>query len=185
MYAVVGCGECSALWIVEGRPETSQCPRCGTSRQHDKRRAFLRTEDEDHAREVRTSMLATRQDEGDAFAALDSFAELDARIDDAGIDDATYLEGVGVDPGAASEAGERADSGRAGAGGPSREETVREAIRELDAPDASAVVDYAARRGVPAEWTEQALEKLVRAGEATEAGGGYRLLSGGQSGNDL
>ncbi|PSP75278.1 replication protein H, partial [Halobacteriales archaeon QH_6_68_27] len=75
MYAVVGCSECDMLWVVEGRPETSQCPRCGTRRPYAKRRKFVSTEDEDHAREVRASILANRQGHGDAFAELDSFAE--------------------------------------------------------------------------------------------------------------
>jgi len=178
MYAVVGCGECSALWIVEGRPETSQCPRCGTTRQYDKRRQFLTTDDEDHAREVRASMLASRQGQDDAFAALDSFAELEREIDDAGVDDETYLSGSGVDPEDVAAAADRAgpSSGDAKSPGRSREETVRAALRELDAPSETEVVDYAAERGVPTEYTERALEKLQRAGEVTETEGGYRLL---------
>jgi hypothetical protein len=176
MYAVVGCGECSALWIVEGRPETSQCPRCGTTRQHEKRRQFLTTEAEDHAREVRASMLASRQGEGDAFAALDSFAELERAVDDAGVDDETYLAASGVDPDEATAAADRAGPGTGTGERRSREDTVRAALRELDEPGEAAVVDYAAERGVPADYTRRALEKLRRSGEVAEASGGYRLL---------
>ncbi|MFC7132594.1 MULTISPECIES: DUF5817 domain-containing protein [Salinibaculum] len=174
MYAVVGCGECSALWIVEGRPQTSQCPRCGTTRQYEKRRQFVTTDDEDHAREVRASMLANRQDLGDAFADLDSFAEMESYVDDAGVDDETYLEASGIDAAEVAAAGERSEAGTAS--GQSRKETVRQALRDLDTPDEEAVVAYAAERGVPAEYTRTALEKLVRAGEVTENRGRYRLV---------
>jgi len=173
MYAVVGCGECQALWIVEGRPERSQCPRCGTTRKYTKRRQFVTTEDENHAREVRASMLAARQGHDDAFAELDSFAELEAQIDDAGIDDETYLEESGIDTDEVDAAGERLDSS---GGSQSREQIVREALRELDEPEETAVVEYAAERGVPAGYTERALQKLTRAGEVSESRGVYRLL---------
>lgn len=174
MYAVVGCGECSALWIVDGRPKTSQCPRCGTTRQYEKRREFVTTDDEDHAREVRSSMLATRQDMGDAFAGLDSFAEMDSYVDEAGIDDETYLEASGIDTEAVAAAAERSERGAGG--NASRTETVTQALRTLDRPDEAAVTDYASERGVPAEAARTVLRKLVRAGEVTESDGHYRLI---------
>lgn len=175
VYAVVGCSECDMLWVVEGRPETSQCPRCGTRRPYAKRRKFVSTEDEDHAREVRASILANRQGHGDAFAELDSFAEIDEYVDEVGPDDAEYLEASGVDPDEVAAAGERAEGSSAG-GGRSRQETVRAALRELDEPTGDDVVAYASERGVPEGYTRKALEKLVRAGEATENRGVYRLV---------
>lgn len=175
MYAVVGCGECSALWIVEGRPETSQCPRCGTTRKYEKRREFVTTDDENHAREVRSSMLATRQDMGDAFAGLDSFAEMESYVDDSGIDDETYLQQSGIDTDEVAAAAERKERG-SGGGSRSRRETVEQALRTLDSPDEEAVVAYAGEQGVPAEYTRKVLQKLVRAGEATENSGQYRLV---------
>ncbi|PSQ44573.1 replication protein H, partial [Halobacteriales archaeon SW_7_68_16] len=107
MYAVVGCRECQHLWIVADRPDTTSCPRCGHRRAFEKFRQFVTTEDEDHAREVRSSMLASRRDESEAFADLDSFAELDERVDDAVIDDEPLLERSGVDPDAVAAAGDR------------------------------------------------------------------------------
>jgi len=175
VYAVVGCSECSMLWVVEGRPETSQCPRCGTRRPYAKRRKFVSTEDEDHAREVRASILANRSGHGDSFAELDSFAEMDEYVDDVGPDDETYLEGSGIDADEVAEAGERAGQSRSG-GGLSRQETVRAALRELDDPTEEEVVAYTTERDVPADYTRRALEKLVRAGEATESRGVYRLV---------
>jgi len=182
MYAVVGCSECQALWIVEGRPDTSECPRCGTQRQYEKRRKFVSTDDEDHAREVRSSILANRQGHGDAFAELDSFAELDEQVDAAGPTDEEYLEGSGLDADAVAEAGERAESGSGSGGGSgasgsrNRQQVVRDALGELDDPTEDAVVAYADEHGVPADYTRRALAKLVRAGEATENRGVYRLV---------
>lgn len=171
MYAVVGCDNCSALWIVEGNPETSQCPRCGRTRGYHKRRKFVTTDDEDHAREVRSSMLASRQGHGDAFAELDSFAELDDQVEESGIDDETYLRESGLDADEIQQANqEESHSSR------SRQEIVREAIKTLSEPTASAVTEYASERGVPAEYTERALQKLVASGEATENRGVYRLV---------
>lgn len=173
MYAVVGCGECQALWIVEGRPETSQCPRCGKTRGYEKRRQFVTTDDENHAREVRASMLAARQDRDGAFAELDSFAEMEAYVDEAGIDDETYLEGSGIDTETVREAADRIyPSGDS----QSRQEIVEQALRELDTPTEETVIEYASERGVAPGYTKRALAKLVRAGEVTENRGTYRLL---------
>ncbi|MDS0259639.1 DUF5817 domain-containing protein [Haloarcula sp. S1CR25-12] len=174
MYAVVGCSECSALWVVSGRPETSQCPRCGQRRQHAKRRKFVETDDEDHAREVRGSMLANRQGHGEAFAELDSFAEMDRQVEESGIDDETYLEASGIDSDSVAAAGDRVERGTGG--GTSRKETVLGALRELDEPAEADVVAYAAERGVAADYTRKTLRKLVRAGEASESRGRYRLV---------
>ena len=174
MYAVVGCSECSALWVVEGRPERSQCPRCGGTRQHAKRRKFVETKDEDHAREVRASRRANRQGQGEAFAELDSFGELERQVEEAGVDDETYLDASGVDTDAVAAAEDRADAGTGG--GQSREATVRSALRALDTPSEAEVVEYAQQRGVPPAYTRRALEKLVRAGEVTVSDGHYRPL---------
>ncbi|WP_276272799.1 DUF5817 domain-containing protein [Haloarcula litorea] len=174
MYAVVGCSDCSALWVVEGSPETTRCPRCGSRRQHAKRRTFVETDDEAHAREVRASMLANRQGHGEDYADLDDYETLGERADEAAVDDETYLDASGVDSEAVAAAGERAERGATSGG--SRKETVLAALRDLDAPSEDEVVAYADERGVPADYTRTALEKLVRAGEVSESRGEYRLL---------
>ena len=176
MYAVVGCSDCGALKIVEGRPETTQCPRCGKRRKFEKLKKFVETDDEDHAREVRSSMLANRQGEGEAFAELDSFSEMEARIDDAGVSDEEFLEASGIDTDEVAEAAERVENRSASTRGQSRQETVREALRELDRPTDEEVVAYAEERGVPAEYVREALEKWARSGEVSESRGRYRLL---------
>lgn len=171
---MVGCSECDALRVVEGRPERSECPRCGTTRKFSKLKQFVTTEDPDHAREVRAAMLAKRQGHADAFDDLDSFAEMERYLDEAGVDDAEYLDGVGVDTEAVGAAADRAERGAGG--GRSRKETVLAALREQDEPTEASVIEYATERGVPAEYVREALAKLVRRGEVTERGGTYRLL---------
>lgn len=174
MYAVVGCGDCDALWVIEGRPETTRCPRCGKRHPAEGRKRFVETDDEDHAREVRASMLAARSGDGDAFAELDSFAELGERAGEGVVDEEAFLAAHGVDPDAVSAAGERAGGGDAGSR--SRREIVLAAVREQDAPDEAAVVAYAVEYGVDAGAARRTLAKLRHAGELTRDGGGYRLV---------
>jgi uncharacterized Zn finger protein (UPF0148 family) len=176
MYAVVGCSDCGTLKIVEGRPETTQCPRCGKRRKFEKLKKFVETDDEDHAREVRASMLANRQDQGDAFAELDSFTEMEEQLDDAGIADDEYLEASGIDSDEVAAAAERAENRSASTRGGSRKETVLDALRELDRPNEDEIIEFAGERGVPAEYVRDALEKLRRRGEVSESRGQYRLL---------
>jgi hypothetical protein len=171
MYAVVGCSDCEALWIVEGRPDTTQCPRCRRRHQFDRLKTFAETDDENEARDARAAMLAERSDGETGADALEPFAEMERRAEEAGVSDEAYLEGSGVDPDAVARAGETSDGG-----GSSRREVVLEALHEADAPTESDVVEYASARGVPAEYVSGALEKLVRAGEVSENGGEYRLL---------
>lgn len=175
MYAVVGCNECGALWVVADRPETTGCPRCGKRHRYDRLKRFATTDDEDVAREARARLLADRAEHAEAFAEVAAYAELEADLDDAGIPDEEYLSAAGIDPAVVAAAGERASGGRPG-GSTSRREAVLVALRELDRPTEDEVVAHAAEHGVPAEYVRDALAKLVQAGEATETGGRYRLL---------
>ncbi|MFB6200853.1 MAG: DUF5817 domain-containing protein [Halorhabdus sp.] len=174
MYAVVGCSDCAALWVVEGRPETTECPRCGTRRQFALRRTFVETEDADTARQARAKMLAERQDMGEAFDGLDSYAEMEARVEQGVIDEDAYLQSNGVDSDAAAAAGRRASEGTGGS--TSRRDVIMTALERLDAPTERTVVEYAAERGVPEAYTRRALDALLEAGEIANTDGQYRLL---------
>jgi hypothetical protein len=176
MYHVVGCSDCSALRIVEGRPDRSSCGRCGSSAAFSSLKKFVSTESADHAREVRASMLANRQGEAEAFARVEAFSELTDAVADGVVDDDEFLEASGLDADAANAAGERATSGRASTSGQSKREVVLEALAELDAPSEDDVVGYASERGVERSFVERALEKLRRSGEVTRANGTYRRL---------
>ncbi|RQG98766.1 DUF5817 domain-containing protein [Natrarchaeobius oligotrophus] len=174
MYAVVGCSECSNLWIIEGRSETTRCPRCGSRRPYERRKKFVETDDADHAREVRASMLANRQGEGDAFAAIDSFADLEADVADGVVDDAEYLEGAGLDAEEIDAAGERDPRGPSRTG--SKKAIVERALDDLETPTEDEIVAYASDRDVSASYVRDALEKLVRRGAVSESRGRYRKL---------
>ncbi|WP_049922486.1 DUF5817 domain-containing protein [Halopiger djelfimassiliensis] len=174
MYAVVGCSECSNLWIIEGRSETSQCPRCGSRRAYEKRKKFVETEHADHAREVRASMLANRQGEGEAFAELDSFADLEDDVADGVVDDDEYLEAAGLDADELEAAGDRDPRGPTRSG--SKQEIVERALEAIDRPTEDEVLEYAGERGVEAEYVRTALEKLTRRGVVSESRGRYRKL---------
>ena len=171
MYAVVGCSNCQALWIVEGRPETTSCPRCRTRHQFERLKKFVRTEDQAEAREVRAAMLASAQDREDAYERLDSVGEMEAELDDVGVADEEYLGEHGIDPEVVAAAGERETSGSK-----SRRDRVLDAIATLEEPSADAVIEYASERGVPPEYVRTALEKFAREGTIVEAKGGYRRL---------
>jgi DNA-directed RNA polymerase subunit RPC12/RpoP len=174
MYAVVGCRECSNLWIIEGRSETTRCPRCGSRRAYEKRRKFVETDDAAHARDVRASMLANRQGEGDAFAELESFDALEDEVADGVVDDADYLAESGLDVDAVEAAGDRDPRGPTRSG--SKREVVEAALEALDRPTEDEVVAYAANRGVDGEAASAILEKLARRGVVSESRGRYRLL---------
>lgn len=173
MYSVVGCPECSALKIVEDRPETTQCPRCDRRTKFKKLRTFYQSDDIDTAREIRARMLAERSGHGDAYAELGGFAELDTEADEAGISTEEYLERKGLDTETIADAGERAMSGTTTT---SRKEIVLDALRDLDRPTQEEIIERADEAGVPAEYVRNALDKLARRGDVTETDGRYRLL---------
>ncbi|ODR81692.1 replication protein H [Haladaptatus sp. W1] len=173
MYSVVGCNGCSNLWIVDGRPETTRCPRCGKRRTFKKLKKFVETDDEDHAREMRASMLANRQGHGEAFAELDSFAEMDSQADSSGMDDEEFLDRSGVDTEAVSAAANR-DSNQSVS--KSKKQVVLDALATLDRPTEAEVVGYADERGVSSDYVERALDKLARRGEVSESRGRYRRV---------
>ncbi len=174
MYAVVGCSDCSHLWLLEGRSATTQCPRCGSRKAYEKRKKFVETDDADQAREVRASMLANRQGEGDAFAELDSFGELEADVAGGVVDDEEYLDESGLNVDEVAAAGKRDPRGSTHSG--SNKEIVERALAELDRPTEAEVIDYAGERGVSAAYVRNALEKFARRGVVSESRGQYRLL---------
>lgn len=176
MYAVVGCNNCSNLWLVSDPDdaETAQCSRCGKRHQLRKLRRFHETDDHEAARQARATLLAEHGDAGDSFAEVDSVAEMETQLDSVGISDEEFLAGSGIDPEAVADAAESASEGAAGSR--SREEIIRDGLREIEDPTVEAVVDYAAEHGVPADASRERLDRLRRHGDITEDGGTLRLL---------
>jgi hypothetical protein len=175
MYSVVGCPDCSALKIVEDRPETTRCPRCGRQTKFKKLRRFYQSDALDAAREIRARMLAERSGHSEAYSELGEFAEIDALADKAGMSAEEYLADKGLNTEIIADAGERAMSGF-GSTGTSRKECVLDALHDLDHPSEQEIIDQAAEAGVPADYVRDALDKLAQRGEVTENNGQYRLL---------
>jgi hypothetical protein len=174
MYAVVGCSECGGYWLLEDPDdqESATCPTCGRAHRTDRLKRFHAADDRAAAAEARARLLADKRNEADAFAAVDDVTTLEREVDDGetGVSEREYLERSGVDPDAVAAAGDTSVDGSR-----SRDEVVRDALREGHATE-SAVVEYATAHGVPADAARDLLEKLVRRGEVSESRGEYRLL---------
>lgn len=174
MYAVVGCSDCHALWLLEdpGASETATCPRCRRQHRTARLKRLFTADDRDAAREARAAMLADAADATDVFESTPSVAAMEAETETSVVDDREYLDAAGIDADDVAAVDERATDRRSR----SRPDIVRDAIRTLDDPDADDVVAYATERGVPADAAADLLDRLVRRGEATDDGGTYRLL---------
>lgn len=168
MYAVVGCKDCQALWVVEGRPETTNCPRCRRQHRFKKLKKFAETDTSDAAARVRSSMLADRAEDGEF---LDP-ADID--IEGVGVSDEEFLSASGIDTDAVAEAETRVTGGQSSSR--SKKQTVLDALGELEEPTEDDIVAYAADAGVSEPYVERTLEKLQRAGEVTRTDGSYRKL---------
>lgn len=171
MYAVVGCRDCGAYWVVEGAPETTRCPRCSTRHRFDKLHRFAEADDPDAAREARSRVV--REQAGADEADLEDFTTMGGRIDEVGVDDAEYLAASGIDPAETEAAVDRAT---AGADRRSRREILLDGIRRLEAPTEDDLTTYAAEHGVSASYVRRTIERLRQAGDVTETDGHYRLL---------
>jgi hypothetical protein len=176
MYAVVGCNNCSNIWLLSDADaaETANCSRCGKTHQTRKLRRFFESDDHAEARQARAAILAGKQGANEAFQQVDSVAEMERQLEDAGIGEREYLERSGFDTAQIDEIEAAADVSQTPSR--SRRDIVTDAIREQDRPTEEAIVTYATDRGVPAEWTRDLVEKLTRRGEVSESGGRYRLL---------
>lgn len=176
MYTVVGCNECGNVWLLSDPDdaETAQCSRCGKRHQVEKLRRFHESGDREAARQVRSAMLARKGGASEAYAELDSVADMEGQLETVGVDDEEFLAGSGLDPEEVRAAGERASGG--GSGSTSRDEIVREAVEAADEPTEAGIVNYAVERGVPEDAARTLLERLRQRGEVSESRGRYRLL---------
>jgi predicted transcriptional regulator len=174
MYSVVGCSNCDALWVVDGRPESTSCPRCEKRHRFGKLKKFHQTPDATEAREARSRLFATRSDNLEALDHLEDFTTLGRLAEDAGVDEEEYLEMSGVDTSEVAAAGDRAERGQSRSR--SRRQIVLDALRQQESPTIEEVHAYATNAGVPSEYVDRALTKLSQAGEISKSDGRYRLL---------
>ena len=176
MYAVVGCNNCAAMWLLTDPQlsESASCPRCGKTHQTAKLNRFFESDDRDAAREARAALLAKKRGESAAFAAVSHVSDLEEAIETSGVDDRTYLEASGIDADAVASAGASAEGG--GTESRSRTEIVCDAVAAAEPPTEAEIVAQANEPGVPRERASEILTKLVRRGKVSESGGAYRRL---------
>lgn len=95
-YQVVGCSECSSLWILEHTgDESAICPTCGTKHQRQNLRPKATAEESDVAAQKRSALLADRR--GEADADLDAYWLQEDRAANPIVDDREYLDGLGLE----------------------------------------------------------------------------------------
>ena len=171
MYAVVGCTQCGAYWLLTdpGESDSATCPTCGRRHQTTKLNRFYETEDRDAAREARAALLAKKHGDSEAFADVAHVSELEERVEESGLSEEEYLKQSGLDADEVQAAGDTSkESSR------SRDEKVRDAVREGGTE--ADVLDRAVDDGVPRGAAEKLLEKLRRQGEVIQSGGELRLV---------
>jgi len=176
MYAVVGCNNCSMLWLLTDPREsnTAQCPRCGKTHQTKKLKRLFESDDRSAAQQARSALLAKKQGASAAFADVDHVVDLEQQVEEPVVDDREYLDAAGLDADDIAAAGQQSTSRSK-----PRDEIVREAVEQAsdgDRPTEDEVLTYATEQGVPREKAQELLQKLCRRGDASESGGRYRLL---------
>jgi len=176
MYAVVGCNNCSMLWLLSDPREsnTAQCPRCQKTHQTKKLKHFFESDNRSAARQARSALLAKKQGASAAFADVDHVVDLEQQVDEPVVEDREYLEAAGLDADDVAAAGDHTTNRSK-----PRDKIVREAVEkggDGDRPTEDDILRYATEQGVSREKAQALLQKLCRRGEASESGGRYRLL---------
>lgn len=174
MYTVVVCSTCQYCWIVQNRPERTNCGRCDKSHQFKNLRKFHTTEDLGEAKFARATVRAEVVGDTDGFESAKDAGALNVDIDQA-VDDEEYLDAHGIDLDELDDVEERATSG-AGETSRSRSKIVRDAISENDATTEAEVIAYAVEFDVTESAAEKTLQKLQHDGEVIETREGYRLV---------
>lgn len=85
-YAVVGCSDCSQLWILDThdpeQPVTAECPRCGAGHLRRKLRPLAQHDDHAAAAELRSRILAERAGARESYETEDGYADQARRVDE-------------------------------------------------------------------------------------------------------
>jgi len=157
-YSVVVCPNCQQTWIVEDRPERTNCPQCDKSHQFSKLRVFHEADSTDEARRARTKVQAHVNGMEEEYEQLAEAGDLTTNWED------TPTTSFDVSFNTASQSSQ------------SDRDIVLEAVTDQDTPDEAAVVAYATNRGVDEEKTRMLVEKLERGGEVMHTDDGYRTV---------
>jgi len=175
MYAVVGCNECAAMWLLMD-PQTSDSARCPPLREDasdDETQAVLRVGGPRGGPRGRAALLAKKRDERGVRRTRPRLGAR-ARRRRVGNRRPRVPRSVG------DRRRRRRRGGRPREGGESdsrsRSEIVRDAVATVDEPTEENVVAHASDHGVPPPRRPEILTRLARRGELSESGGRYRAL---------
>lgn len=164
MYHVVVCSNCKNVWIVQNRPNTSQCGKCRRTRKFKLLKKYHKTDDKEEAKLARAFYQSRVDGQEELFdRALDKGA-LEEDLD-AFLDEDTHLEMRGMDPQQVRNAVENILSNH---NRRSEIRIIRDAFRDLDNPNLSEFLDYTREYGISDENALIKLEGLVRSGSISE-----------------
>lgn len=173
MYTVVVCPNCRYCWIVQDRPDRTNCRRCQKSHQFGNLRKFHKTEQLTEARHARTTVRAEVLGDTSDFETAKEAGDLDVELDSV-VDETEYLEAQGIDVTELELVEERATSGSKSTR--SEIQIVRDAISETTAPTETDVVRYANEHDVSEAAVQKILKKLKHDGAVIQTSDGFRIL---------
>jgi hypothetical protein len=154
-HAVVGCPECTALWIITPDPETVTCPRCRTHHPRSNLRKLATTTSKTQARELRGRLLAQQHN-----------------ADPTAIDDTSYfsLEGELEPSDTTTQTAAEHTLNLA------KPELLKHTIQTLEDPTTDSIHHAMTTHGVDEEETTTLLEKLRHNGSIIKEHDQYRVI---------
>lgn len=167
MFHVVVCSNCKYVWIVEGRPKTSQCGKCRKTRKFDLLKKYHKTENREEAKLARAFYHAQVKDQGEHFERALDRGVLEEDLD-AFLTENEYLEMQGVD----SETVEGVVENLLSSPEESKSEIqiIRDAFNDLEEPTFDEFLEYAEKNDLEEENAVLKLDGLVRSGVISDTG---------------
>lgn len=95
MFTVVVCSECKFVWIIQGRPDVSQCGRCRKRTKFSKLKKYFQSSDMEAARLARSHAQAKVNKQGLKFEKAMETGVLEQEIEDA-VTETEYLNEKGI-----------------------------------------------------------------------------------------
>lgn len=150
-YTVVSCANCEEVWIVEGNPERSQCPRCEKTRKFKLLKKYRSYDDIEKARIVRAKVKAAIGGNEDGFNQAFEDGSISAK-------DIDIFSGSRFSKNQSK----------------SFDEIVKEGISKSDTIDE--VVEYCEQRGYGEEKVKKYIEKKKVKGDIIQSGNSIRFV---------
>lgn len=161
-HAVVGCSDCSNLWIITAGNETSSCPRCGTQYPLTKLRKLATTTDKTHARELRGQLLAEQHGTPEQSPEETSYTTLEAELDTKNTPAAPSTSETETTPHRLSHGSKR--------------DLLEHTIKTLEHPTLASIQDAMETNGIDPAQTEALLDKLRQDGSLIKENELYRVV---------